>query len=445
MMEEQQDNLELLTQQVLNDSETLDVALLNTMDSTLLAQFLEGLPIDDRVAIWHLIEPAQQPDILWDMHSESRRLLFSQLQETEISAFFGSLDSDYLVELYDDFPQALQPVAVAALDTRQRRYFEAALSYEEEQVGRVVDRDVPTLPVNSRVRDAALLLQRKQFAEYSHCIYLLDRAGAYAGAARYEDLLRASADELISNCIDATIPVVEAAMDVDGAVALLEQAKVVALPVVDAGRLIGHVSIQEVLDVKQAQLEAQIMAQAGLGEGEDLFAPVGLSARRRATWLGLNLLTALLASWTIGLFADTLEQVVALAVLMPIVASMGGIAGSQTLTLMIRGMAVGQISDASLHPLTLKELKVGLLNALLWSAVVALVAIVWFADYRIGLVIMAAVIVNMVCAAYAGVWVPVLLGRLNLDPALSGSVILTTVTDVVGFLAFLGLGSLFLL
>lgn len=445
MVDEQQNSLELLTRQVLNDDETVDVELLNAMDSTLLAQFLEGLPIDERVAIWHLLAPDQQPDILWEMHSDSRQLLFSQLEESEISVFFGSLDSDYLVELYDDFPQALQPVAVAALDSRQRRYFEAALSYEEQQVGRVVDRDVPTLPANSRVKDAALLLKRKQFAEFNHCVYLLDRSGQYVGAARYDDLLRANANDLITQCIDPDIITVEAATDIDEAVEWVEQAKMMALPVVDAGRLIGHVSIQDVLDSKQAQLESQIMAQAGLGEGEDLFAPVGRSARRRATWLGINLLTALLASWTIGLFADTLEQVVALAVLMPIVASMGGIAGSQTLTLMIRGMAVGQISDASINPLTIKELKVGLLNALLWSAVIGIVAVLWFADIKIGLVIMAAIIINMVAAAYAGVWVPVLLERLHLDPALSASVVLTTVTDVVGFLAFLGLGSWFLL
>jgi magnesium transporter len=445
MVEEQQNELELLIQQVLDDDEALDVDVLKNMDSTLLAQFLEGLPVEHRVAIWRRIEPDQQPDILWEMHSDSRQLLFANLEEAEISVVFSSLDSDYLVELYDDFPAALQSAAVAALDSRQRRYFEAAQSYEEQQVGRVVDRDVLTLPANSRVRDAALLLKRKRSAEYSYCVYLLDRAGHYVGAARFADLLRASANDLITECIDPEIIPVDALLDIEEAVVLVEQALVLALPVVDGGRLIGQVSIQEVYDVKQEQFETQIMVQAGLGEGEDLFAPVGRSAQRRATWLGINLLTALLASWTIGLFAETLEQVVALAVLMPIVASMGGIAGSQTLTLMIRGMAVGQISNASLKPLSVKELKVALLNALLWSAVIGVVAVLWFADVKIGLVIMLAVIINMLCAAYAGVWVPVLLDRLNLDPALSGSVILTTVTDVVGFVAFLGLGSWILL
>jgi magnesium transporter len=190
--------------------------------------------------------------------------------------------------------------------------------------------------------------------------------------------------------------------------------------------------------------EGQLMASAGMDEDEDLFSPVVKSARNRAVWLGINLLTAFLASWFIGLFEATLQQVVALAVLMPVVASMGGIAGSQTLTLIIRGLALGQVTGANLKALMKKELSVGGLNGVIWSVVIGLVASVWFGSPVIGLVIALAILVNIVAAALSGVLVPVMLDKLKLDPALSGSVILTTVTDIVGFVAFLGLGTLLL-
>jgi magnesium transporter len=187
------------------------------------------------------------------------------------------------------------------------------------------------------------------------------------------------------------------------------------------------------------------MSRVGLSEGEDMFISVPRAAKSRSTWLGINLLTALLAAWTIAIFQATVEQVVALAILMPIVASMGGIAGSQTLALVIRGIALDQISSVSVNPLCIKEVKVGLLNSLLWSVIIGGITFWWFSDPTLGLVIGIAIVVNMICAAYAGFWIPILLNKMGIDPALSGSVILTTVTDVVGFVVFLGLGTLLLL
>jgi len=186
------------------------------------------------------------------------------------------------------------------------------------------------------------------------------------------------------------------------------------------------------------------MASAGMDEDEDLFSPVAKSAKNRALWLGLNLITALLASWFIGLFEATLQQVVALAVLMPVVASMGGIAGSQTLTLIIRGLALKQVSPANIKILLTKEFKVGGVNGIIWAFVVGIVAFFWFANPMLGVVIGLAILLNIIAAAVAGVFIPVLLDKLKIDPALSGSVILTTVTDIVGFVVFLGLGTLFL-
>jgi magnesium transporter len=211
------------------------------------------------------------------------------------------------------------------------------------------------------------------------------------------------------------------------------------------GRLLGRITIDDVVDVIREQAEHSMMGLAGLDEETDMFAPVLASSRRRAVWLGINLLTAFLAAWVIGLFEGTLQQVVALAVLMPIVASMGGIAGSQTLTLVIRGLATGQLERGNTRILLLKEAGIGLLNGILWALVVAVLAVIWFGNWAIGGIIAAAILLNLLCAALAGVVIPLTMRRVGIDPALAGSVVLTTVTDVVGFFAFLGLATLILL
>jgi magnesium transporter len=227
---------------------------------------------------------------------------------------------------------------------------------------------------------------------------------------------------------------------------LFEDRDLLSAPVVDTeGRLLGRITIDDVVDVIREDAEHSLLSMAGLDEEDDTFAPVFTSARRRAVWLGINLFTAFLASWVIGLFQATLQQVVALAVLMPIVASMGGIAGSQTLIIVIRGLALGQVGSSNARWLMTKELAVSVLNGIVWALVVALLATLWFRDIDIGLIIAVALIINLVCAAIAGFSIPFTLSRMNIDPAHAGTVILTTVTDVVGFMVFLGLGTIFLL
>ncbi|HEX7027623.1 MAG TPA: magnesium transporter, partial [Gammaproteobacteria bacterium] len=227
---------------------------------------------------------------------------------------------------------------------------------------------------------------------------------------------------------------------------LFQDHDLISAPVVDEGnRLIGRITIDDVVDVIVEEASKSVMSMAGLSEDEDIFAPVVRSTRRRAIWLGANLVTALIAAWVIGLFEATIQQIVALAVLMPVVASMGGIAGSQTLTLVIRAQALGQVGRSNARALLTKELSVGLLNGLLWSLVVAVVTAVWFDNAQIGGIIAAALIINLVAAAFSGVVIPFVLRKLHVDPALAGGVILTTVTDVVGFMAFLGIATVLLL
>jgi magnesium transporter len=229
-------------------------------------------------------------------------------------------------------------------------------------------------------------------------------------------------------------------------IGLFEHRDMLSVAVVDEEDvLIGRVAIDAILDLMREESERALLNQAGLDEEESLFAPMLPSAKRRGVWLGINLVTVFLAAWVIGQFEEVLDKVVALAVLMPVVASMGGIAGSQTLTLVIRGLALDQIANANVRWLLFKEIGVGLLNGLVWSVVVAIVAYLWFANSGIAIVIALAMILNLLAAAISGISIPLILRRLGIDPALSGAVVLTTVTDIVGFLSFLGLASLFLL
>lgn len=283
-------------------------------------------------------------------------------------------------------------------------------------------------------------------AEYHDALMVVDRTGRYVGLLLATNLLGEPSHLPVVSFIDTEAPVVEGVLELGTGSDIVARSGYTALAVIDdEGKLLGRLSIGEALENVRRDLEGQFMHTAGLHETEDLFAPVADSAKRRALWLGINLLTAFLAAWTIGLFEATLQHVVALAVLMPIVTSMGGIAGSQTLTLIIRGLALGQITPQTYWPLLRKELGVGLLNGLLWAAVIAAVTYLWFDDWIIGMVIGLAIIINILVAAASGVVIPVLLEKGKIDPALSGSVILTTITDVLGFFVFLGLGTLLLL
>ncbi|MBV0932976.1 magnesium transporter [Marinobacterium weihaiense] len=410
-----------------------------------IALLLESLPQDARRHAWSLVPVERHADVLVAMRSEARESLLREFDSAALDQLTSDLDAETLIELADSLPEEVVDIALARMDDSQRHHYEQSAGYDEDQLGRYVDHELLILPHNSRVRDALRLL-RRAIPEYSEHLWLVDRTGRYTGAVSIHHLFGAAAHQPLTELLDAELSPLAAELPLKEACEQFEVAAVAALPVINTeGKLLGRMSQRLAFEVVHENYEAQLMASAGLDEDEDLFAPVLRSSRRRATWLGINLLTAFLASWAIGLFEGTLQQVVALAVLMPVVASMGGIAGSQTLTLMIRGLALGQITTANVMPLLKKELSVGGLNGVLWAIVIGLVASVWFSSAAIGLVIGLAIVINIAAAALSGVLIPVLLEKLKIDPALSGSVILTTVTDVVGFVAFLGLGTLLLL
>lgn len=414
-----------------------------TPDDVALA--LESIPLAQRKQAWANIKQANRLDILVEMRGESRQLLLKGLDDAEIEALFTDVDAEDLLEITDSLPDRLVDIALKQMDNKQREYYQQGIVYDDDIVGRWIDHQLLIASQSIRVSEALRLL-KKSTPSYTDMVYLVNRTGRWVGCVKFDLLFKAQGHEPISSLIDEECSFIHANTELTKAAEQLERSNLSALPIVDDNHiLLGRFHAGLAMETWRLEHEAQQMATAGLNEESDLFAPVKRSAATRGIWLGINLLTAFLASAFIGLFEATLQQVVALAVLMPVVASMGGIAGSQTLTLIVRGLALGQITRSNLKSLLSKELKVGGLNGILWSIVIGVVTLWWFESPMLGLVIGLAIIVNIVMAALSGVLIPVLLDKLRIDPALSGSVILTTVTDIAGFVAFLGLGTLLLI
>ncbi|MDO7596096.1 MAG: magnesium transporter [Pseudomonadota bacterium] len=415
------------------------------LESSELAFLLESLPLPERLERWQQVPEEDRVDVLVAMRSEPRQTIFSTFDNEQLQALLSNLHAEDLIELAETLPDSVVDTALHSMDAMQRQHYQRSAQYDDYQIGRYVDHELIILPKTARVRDAMRLI-KKSLPEYTDSLYLIQRNGDYAGTVAIQKIYSALPEQLLMELSTEDPFTIAADIHLSDASEKVEHSGLAALPVIDDNnKLSGRITLRQAIEITREDYESQLMATAGLNEDEDLFAPVFRSSKRRATWLGINLLTAFLASWAIGLFEATLQQIVALAVLMPIVASMGGIAGSQTLTLIIRGIALGQISKGNMSPLLIKEVSVGALNGVLWAIVIGVITSFWFESVSIGLVIAAAIVLNIVAAAFSGVLVPIVLDRFNIDPALSGSVILTTVTDVVGFVAFLGLGTLFLL
>jgi magnesium transporter len=410
-----------------------------------IALLLESIPLEQRLGIWKDIPRHKKLDVLVEMRADARETLIKENDPQEWDALFSDVDAEQLLELADTLPNNLVDKAYAAMDKQQRQYFKDASQYSDSQIGHWLSHELLVLPLNAKVRDALRLI-RREVPNYTDCIFLLNRAGQFSEAVKLTKIFGAPEHLPLVDLSEDEIDILKAEDDCTIAARIVQRSGFAALPVIDENnKLLGCVDMLIASELVNEYYERQVMSSAGMDEEEDLFSPVRKSAKNRALWLGINLITAFLASWFIGLFEATLQQVVALAVLMPVVASMGGIAGSQTLTLIVRGLALGQVTNANRKALLEKELRVGGLNGAVWAVVIGVVAYFWFSNPMLGLVIALAILVNIVVAAIAGVTLPVILNKLKIDPALAGSVILTTVTDIVGFVAFLGLGTLLLL
>ncbi|WP_045382108.1 magnesium transporter [Vibrio campbellii] len=443
-------DLSTLIEQIVQADEADQVTALNDsiecgLESGAVALILEAFPIDERVRLWRALPMELHIDVLTEMRAEVRLSIIEALSEVELKLTLAKLDNLSLIEWADSLPEEFINEALELIEKDELDLYDQANEYEDEELGRWAERKIITLPFNITVGKARRLMERYSY-DTPQQVYLINRKKQFRGAVNYYEILRSEEDVRLKTLAIDTVTVLDSKMELSEAVEALEHSPLPALPVTDADQtLIGEVDWQFALSTQREIYEARLMAGTGMDEGDDLFAPILKSSQKRGVWLGINLLTAILASVTIGLFEDVISQVVALAVLMPIVASMGGIAGSQTLTLMVRAMALNQITPGNRFALLKNELGIGSLNALLWALIIGGLAGLWFQSPVLGGTIALAIIVNIVTAALFGVLIPIVLDKLKLDPALAGSVILTTVTDVVGFFAFLGTASLVML
>jgi len=421
--------------------------MVNSLSPAEIGNLLESLPPAKRNVVWGLVDPEDDGEVLVHVGEDVRESLLAEMDPDEIIAAAETLDIDDLAELIEDLPDTVIDEVLKSMDRENRERLEQALSYPYDTAGRLMNPDVITVRADVTV-DVVLryLRLRGEMPDHTDHLFVVSRRHQYLGRVPTSALLTQDPSTPINELIDDEQPAILVDVGANAVATQFSDHDWVSAPVVDANNiLLGRITIDDVVDIIREQAEHQALSAAGLDEDEDMFSPVPRAARRRTLWLGINLLTAFLASWVIGRFQGTLQQVVALAVLMPIVASMGGVAGTQVLTLMVRGLALGQVGIGNLRALIAKEVLVGLLNGAVWAVVVGVIAGLWFQAPKIGLVIGAAMMINLVNAALAGVFVPLTLKRMNIDPALAGGVILTTFTDVIGFLSFLGLGTLVLL
>ncbi|MNF45718.1 Magnesium transporter MgtE [compost metagenome] len=421
--------------------------ILHRMHPAKIAGLLEALPPEERRSVWSMVDTERAGKVLTYLHDEIRIALALDLDIEELIASAEHLELDDRVDLIQTLPGELGNKLLRASSASQRKQLESMLSYPEDSAGGLMNADAIQIRADVKVSTVLRYLRLlEKLPPQTDMLMVVDRKGHYQGGLRLSNLVTADLGRPVAELIDRDIAGIAVTSKNTDVARLFQDLDLLSAPVVDEhNRVIGRITVDDVVDLIREDSERALMQMAGLDDEADIFAPVLVSSRRRAVWLGINLITAFSAAWVIGLFQATLEQLVALAVLMPIVASMGGIAGSQTLTLVIRGLALGQVQKGNIRILLNRELGISILNGLLWSVVIAALAVLWFGDWGIGAVLGAAILVNLLCAALAGWGIPLLLERMGIDPALAGSVILTTVTDVVGFFAFLGLATLLLL
>ena len=420
--------------------------MINAMHPAEIAHVLESSPPSRRSIIWGLIDPENEGETLIEMGDEARANLIDEMESGELVEAVKDLNVDDIVDFLQSLPDELTKQTLAGMGRQQRERIQAALAYNEDTAGGMMDTEVITIRADVSV-DVVLRYLRIQEELPSHTdtLIIISKYGKYRGVLPLSTLLTSQPDEKIQDILDDQHPAIPADMPSNEVASLFENRDLISAPVVNhEGALLGRITIDDVVDVIRDEAEHSMMGMAGLNEEEDLFAPVINSSKRRALWLGTNLLTAFLASWVIKQFTDTLESAIALVALMSIVPSMGGIAGSQTLTLVIRGLALGQIVKGNTRSLLNKELLIGLINGLIWAAAVFIISVVIFHDTGIGIVVAIAMLLNLLIAPLTGVALPIILRKFGIDPALAGSVLLTTVTDVVGYAAVLGLAALFL-
>jgi len=419
--------------------------MLNNLPAEDIAHILESSPPKQRSLLWKLVDPSMEGDVLKALPDDVQRFFLESMNTIELADTLSSQDSDDLADMLQQLPERIASQVIDHLSLRDQQRVQSVLSYAEDTAGGMMNTDTlsvhPDLPIKMVLR---YFQQGHKLPEPLDHLYVLEKNGTLVGTVPFSRLLTVSSSCLVKEAMDKSFPKIEVFAKNTEVANIFERRDLVSAPVVnDKGMLLGRITVDDVVDVIREEAKHSVMGLAGLDENSDTFASVWKTAKSRALWLSINLVTAFVAASVIGLFQGTIEKVVALAVLMPIVASMGGNAGSQAMTLVIRAFAEGQISHGNLRWLLTRELGVGLCNGVLWGGVVSMVAWLWFGNVVITWVIALAMLINITFAVFLGASLPGVLKRLNIDPTLAGSIVLTTATDAIGFCSFLGLSALF--
>jgi magnesium transporter len=411
------------------------------------ADILEALPLEQRLDVWELVKVERDGDILLEVSDAVRQTLIADMNSDELLAAAEQLDTDELADLAPDLPKDVLQELLYSLDTQNRARLQSALSYSDDAVGAIMDFDIITIREDITLEVALRYMRRLgSLPDHTDKLFVVDRNEILLGVLPLKRLVVNDLAASVSSVMAADAVVFHPEEAADEAAKAFERYDLVTAPVVDSNnKLVGRITVDAVMDYIRDETESDMLSMAGLREEEDFFASIWKSVQNRWAWLALNLMTALVASRVIGMFEGSIEKIVALAALMPIVAGIGGNSGNQTTTMIVRGLALGQVASHNMQSLITKELGVALLNGLIWGSVLALIAYALYGNYQLGIVMMAAMTLNLLLAALMGVVIPLSMNKFGRDPAVGSSVLITAVTDSGGFLIFLGLATIFLI
>ena len=413
-----------------------------------IARLLESIEPRTREILWQLVDQDDEGEVLKELVDDVRQNIIDEMDTEELIAATQDMELDDLADILNDLPNQITDQVIKALDQEDQVRLESVISYEEDTAGGLNNPNILSIrrgiSINGLIR---YLRSMEKLPSNTNYIYVINRDNEYLGSVKLLDLFTDNRDTPIEEIMDESVKPIDANVQANQVAIEFQNLDLISVPVVDASnRLLGEITVDDVVDVIQDQANSEIFNMAGLDDEDDIFAPVFLSSKRRAVWLGANLVTAFIVASAVSLFQETLDQIVILAVLMPIVASMGGVAGNQTLILVIRGVAMGRIQSSNALRLLSKEFLVALVNGIFWSVIVSFLAVLFFSTtWNIGLIVGASMLINILASSIAGVSIPFLLKRLGIDPALASGVLMVTLTDVLGFITFLGLATLLLL
>jgi magnesium transporter len=434
---------------ILDDSSNLSLnqirRLLNKMSSSEIAHALESSPPKQRNLLFSLLETNEEGDVLADLGEEIQQDLVSNISNEELSEAVKELELDEIVDILQNLPEERMNLILSKMSLRDRKRIEQGLTYPDNTAGGLLNTDVISVRPNHTMEVVINYLRgQEELPENTDKIFVVTKNDHYVGELSISKIITSQLSLTVREVMDTEIVPLLVDQDDKEVAIIFERNDLISSAVIDeSGKLLGRVTIDDVVDVIREDADQNFLGMAGVAE--DTFAPPGRAAKSRVFWLSMNLFTAFIASVTINIFQDVLEQIVYLAILMPIVASMGGVAATQTLTIVLRGLTLEQINSSNLRWLFKRELAVSILNGIVLSVLVGLITYMWFGEIILAILISCALIINLISSVIAGIFVPLILRRLRQDPAIAGSVVVTTVTDVVGFLSFLGLATIFLI